>query len=224
MKALILVSIFLTQSLFATTTGQLLESDRNFDIIDLLQDEIQNSYIPYLEDSISSCQKNNCVKDNGDYLELQLSTKNVCLPYTRCGFYNCMEQKYQCKPQGVNYFTDLAFPTCSEYVKNIHQKNYFSKKGIEWIYSVMVCLQKGLIEECEVKGNCEKETPKETCNYITEFTLKFHPGCYINSGVGICNLPFKDKVNIWRTVGKFLTPRERKEAYKVIFHCIKDKF
>jgi len=91
----------------------------------------------------------------------------------------------------------------------------------------MVCLQKGLIDECEVKGNCQQTTDllerKKTCEHITEFTLAYHPGCYINSGVGICKLPLKDKHSIWKTVSPFLTERERQEAYKVIFHCLKPK-
>ena len=132
-----------------------------------------------------------------------------------------MENKYSCKNENVNYFTDLAEPTCNQYVSNIKKEKLFTQKGHDWIYSVMVCLQKGLIEECEVNNNCKKSTPKKTCDYITDFTLKFHPGCYLNSSVGICNLPLKDKINIWRTVSKFLTKRERIEAYKVILSCIR---
>jgi hypothetical protein len=133
-----------------------------------------------------------------------------------------MEEKYQCESVGVNYFTKLAHPTCNAYVKNINE-GIFTKAGVEWIYTVMVCLQKGLIDECEVKGNCptssDKKEQEKTCNHITEFTLAYHPGCYINSGVGVCKLPMKDKLNIWKTVGPYLTARERQEAYKVVFQC-----
>ena len=97
-------------------------------------------------------------------------------------------------------------------------------KGIDWIYRVMVCLQKGLVEECDANGNCvipqDQTQGENTCDYITDYTLKFHPGCYINSGVGICQLPIKDQLAIWKTVEPYLTKRERQEAYKVMWHCL----
>lgn len=189
-------------------------------IIQKLQNIINKEYIPDLENKFGTCQRTSCVTEMNNYLELELQTKSICLPYTQCGFYTCMEKKYQCKPQGVDYFTDLAFPTCSTYIKNINKK-WFSQKGHDWIYTVMVCLQRGLIDECEVDENCNQGSPKKKCEYITDFTLKFHPGCYTNSGVGVCNLPLKDKINIWRTVGKFLTKREQQEAFKVVLSCIR---
>ncbi len=197
---------------------QLVEYDTS--VIQLLQKDIKQNYIPKLESQLGRCNEENCLNQISDYKELKLLNKSVCLPYTQCGFYKCMENKYQCKPEGIDYFTDLAFPTCSTYTENI-QKKWFTQKGYNWIYTVMVCLQKGLIDECELSDNCNKETNKKTCNYITDFTLKFHPGCYINSGVGVCKLPMKDKINIWRTVGKYLTDREREEAYKVVLNCLK---
>ena len=84
----------------------------------------------------------------------------------------------------------------------------------------MVCLQKGLIDECELKKNCSKPTKKETCDYITKFTLEFHPSCYLNSGVGVCKLPMKDKINIWRTVAKYLTRDELDQAISTVKSCI----
>lgn len=185
-----------------------------------LQSFIQTEYIPDLENQFGRCDTGNCLTQNSDYKELKLQNKTVCLPYTQCGFYKCMEKKYQCKPEGVEYFTELAYPTCSTYMKNI-KKKWFSQEGHDWIYTVMVCLQKGLIDECEIEGNCEKETRKKTCDYITDFTLNFHPGCYTNSGVGVCKLPTRDKINIWRTVGKYLTKREQQEAFKVVLDCIR---
>lgn len=197
-----------------------IESEYDTSIVQLLQKDIKEDYIPKLESELGSCEKENCINQVSDYKTLELADKTVCLPYTQCGFYKCMEKKYQCKPEGVGYFTDLAFPTCSTYTRNI-QKKWFTQKGYNWIYTVMVCLQKGLIDECELTENCNKETQKKSCDYITDFTLKFHPGCYINSGVGVCKLPMKDKINIWRTVGKFLTDREREEAFKVVLSCLK---
>lgn len=185
-----------------------------------LQKEIHTNYIPTLEYLLGKCEDEDCLVQNNDYKILKFKGKTVCLPYTQCGFYKCMENKYQCKKEGVDYFSDLAFPTCSTYRKNINKK-YFTQKGYEWIYSVMVCLQKGLVQECDINNNCQKETAKKTCDHITEFTLNFHPGCYLNSSVGVCALPLKDKINIWRTVGKFLTDRERQEAMKVVLACIR---
>lgn len=189
-------------------------------VIELLQKDINENYIPKLYSFLGECNSQNCLEINQDYRVLQTQKGKVCLPYTQCGFYKCMEEKFQCHQEGVNYFTELALPTCNQYISNI-KKKIFSQKGHNWIYSVMVCLQKGLIDECEINQNCEKESPKKTCDYITEFTLNFHPGCYLNSGVGICRLPLKDKINIWKTVNPYLTPREREEAYQVILTCIR---
>lgn len=199
--------------------------DKNYNhkVIDELQNEINQNYIPKLNTYLGECSSYDCLLIKNEYRALLTQKGKVCLPYTQCGFYKCMEEKYQCKKEGVIYFTDLALPTCKQYVSNI-KKSIFSQKGHDWIYSVMVCLQKGLIDECEINQNCQKETPKKTCDHITEFTLRFHPGCYLNSGVGICRLPLKDKINIWKTVSPFLTHREREEAYKVILTCIRGGF
>ena len=189
-----------------------------------LQNELSNQYLKKLEMKWGNCGDNpaSCLTKKDNYMIANFPGAEICFPYTMCGFYHCMENVYHCNDVGVNYFTDLAFPTCSAYEANI-EKNNFSNKAIEWIYSVMVCLQKGLVDECEIAGRCPKETAvdlqKKTCDHITDFTLQYHPGCYINSGVGVCHLPLKDKLNIWKTVNPFMTKREKKEAYKVIFEC-----
>ncbi len=203
---------------------QLLAAHPGKEIKEILENDLKTSYLSSLEKKWGDCGSNpeSCLSKRDDYQYLTLPKKETCFPYTTCGFYNCMEEKFQCESVGVTYFTKLAHPTCSAYVKNI-EKGLFSKNGVEWIYSVMVCLQKGLVDECVVKGNCiasanKKETLK-TCNYITEFTLAYHPSCYLKSGVGVCKLPMKDKLNIWKTVGPYLTGREKQEAYKVVFQC-----
>ncbi len=197
------------------------------EIKDILEQELKTTYLQSLEEKFGDCgaTPESCLSlENNEYQVLNLPKKEMCFPFTMCGFYKCMENKYQCQSVGVNYFTELAQPTCNSYTKNIQEKK-FTKVGVEWIYTVMVCLQKGLTEECEVKGNCPTSSNlkerKKTCEHITDFTLSYHPGCYINSGVGVCKLPLQDKTNIWKTVSPFLTARERQEAYKVIFHCLK---
>ncbi len=191
----------------------------------LLEDDLKTNYLSTLESKWGDCGSSpeSCLSVQDDeYMQLNLPQKELCFPYTMCGYYHCMEKKYRCSDVGVNYFTELAFPTCSSYVKNIQEKK-FTKLGVEWIYTVMVCLQKGLVDECEVRGNCAASTDpiaqKKTCDHITEFTLSYHPGCYLKSGVGVCKLPLSDKKNIWKTVSPYLTARERQEAYKVIFQC-----
>ncbi len=189
-----------------------------------IEHELKTTYLASLEKIWGACGDNpqSCLRQQDDYLLLNLEKKEICFPYTQCGFYRCMENKYNCESVGVNYFTKLALPTCSSYVSNI-ASDKFTKKGVEWIYTVMVCLQKGLIDECEVNGRCpvsdDLSVREKTCNHITEFTLNYHPGCYIKSGVGVCKLPLKDKQAIWKTVSPYLTNRERQEAYKVIFQC-----
>lgn len=216
MKNLFALLFFLPTILCAQIPG--------IEIKDILERDLKTNYLSSLEEKWGDCGSSpeSCLSQRDDYQYLTLPKKESCFPYTTCGFYKCMEDKYQCESVGVNYFTKLAHPTCSAYVKNINEGK-FSKVGVEWIYTVMVCLQKGLVDECEVNGNCPTsknlEDRKNTCNHITEFTLSYHPGCYINSGVGVCKLPMKDKLNIWKTVGPYLTNRERQEAYKVVFEC-----
>ncbi len=190
-----------------------------------LETELKSVYLKKLEPKFGDCGSSpeSCLTQTDDYMVANLPKGEVCFPYTMCGFYHCMEKNYHCSDVGVNYFTELAFPTCSQYVSNI-KKNKFSDKGIKWIYSVMVCLQKGLVDDCFLNGNCpvsdNKAEQKKTCDHITEFTLAYHPGCYINSGVGVCHLPLADKMAIWNTVNPYMTKRERQEAYKVIFECL----
>ena len=177
----------------------------------------------YLNDLIATlgCEKDgqDCLVKESSYQLFKGESEDVCFPGTNCEFYKCMENKYKCSKENVNYFTELAYPTCSTYIANM-DKNYFTKKGVEWIYEVMVCLQKGLVKECEIDGMCDQQTRKERCDHIVDYTLNFHPSCYLNSGVGVCHLPLQDKLNIWRTVGKFLTKDEREQAYKVVFKCV----
>jgi hypothetical protein len=191
-----------------------------------LNQELQQVFFVNYEAKFGSCgnDPSKCltVVDN-DYIVANLPKREFCFPSTVCGFYHCMEESYHCSDVGVNYFTKLAFPTCSAYVTNIANGN-FSEKGVEWIYSVMTCLQKGLTDECVLNGNCPTSTEasarKKTCDHITDFTLAFHPGCYLKSGVGVCHLPIQDKIAIWQTVNTYMTKREREEAYKVIFECL----
>lgn len=192
-----------------------------------LQNELRTDYLKKLELKFGECGTDpaSCLSLNQKdmYLSANLPAKEICFPYTMCGFYHCMENTYHCSEVGVDYFTKLAFPTCSAYEANI-EKNKFSDQGVEWIYNVMVCLQKGLVDECELNGKCptskDSSLQKKTCDHITEFTLAYHPGCYTKSGVGVCHLPMKDKLAIWKTVNPFMTARERQEAYKVIFDCL----
>jgi hypothetical protein len=194
-----------------------------------LEAELKSDYLGKLEKRFGDCGSTpeSCLSKRDDFMMVSLpqySRGEMCFPYTMCGFYHCMENTYHCSDVGVNYFTQLAFPTCSTYEANI-KKNLFTDLGVQWIYSVMVCLQKGLVDECLYNGNCkitdDKFEAKKVCDHITDFTLSYHPGCYINSGVGVCHLPLQDKMNIWKTVNPFMTQRERQEAYKVIFECFR---
>lgn len=185
-----------------------------------LNEELRKAYFDKAQAILGECSSGEClkVKEGAKVFEDEVGETH-CYPDTSCGYYKCMEKKYRCMDVDVPYFKKLAKPTCEAYVTNI-QKGKFSKKGKDWIYRVMVCLQKGLFEECSLKGNCPiSENNEKTCKHITEFTLEFHPGCYINSGVGVCKLPIKDQLNIWKTVGPYLTKRERREAMKVVRYC-----
>ena len=188
-------------------------------IITDLQTSVIEDFIPLLENKFGSCGEKSCIEyDDGKYY-FKGESERVCLPWTACSFYSCMEDKYNCEEQKVNYFTELAEPTCNQYVKNIGD-NVYSQEGKEWVYSVMVCLQKGLIEECSLNDNCDIATPRVSCQHIVDFTLDYHPGCYIGSGVGVCNLSFSDKWKIWKTVNPFMTKDERKQAWRVVWYCL----
>jgi hypothetical protein len=193
-----------------------------------LQHELTTHYLKKVEMTLGTCGDGpaTCLSQKNNHMVANFPSGDICFPYTMCGFYHCMENVYHCNDVGVNYFTKLAFPTCSAYEANI-EKKYFSDQAIEWIYTVMVCLQKGLVDECELNGHCPKSegqnNQKKTCDHITEFTLQYHPRCYIFSGVGVCHLSFSDKMAIWKTVNPFMTAREKQEAYKVIFECFRPK-
>jgi|GEM_PF-622531 len=186
-----------------------------------LDKDLSKDYLSWAQGELGLCSDGNCLRTevSGKVLIDEAGVEH-CYPTTGCNYYKCMEGQYSCMDVGVGYFSKLAKPTCESYVANI-KKDLFSKKGVDWIYRVMVCLQKGLFEECQVKGNCAKsESNQATCDYIVDFTLKFHPGCYLESGVGVCKLPLKDQINIWKTVGPYLTNRERIEAFKVVRSCL----
>ncbi len=191
-----------------------------------LHQNLHGAYLQEVMALLGECNylssQRECLNFVGDWVTLKTSAGEACYPYTMCGYYQCMEERYQCSRVGFPYLNRLAYPACKYYERNI-QRGHFTRAGVEWVYQVMVCLQKKLFEECEVKGSCpaEQEDRQSTCGHITEITLDHHLSCYLDSGVGVCHLPFKDKMGIWRTLSKFLTPREIEEAYKIIFHCIK---
>lgn len=190
-------------------------------IIGPLQDHLKGDYLKRGQEELGVCSGGECLQGSseGRMVFVDGEGNQHCYPNTTCEYYKCMEERYRCMDVGVEYFEKLAYPTCGAYVKNI-KEGRFTTKGKEWIFNVMVCLQKGLFDECSLKGNCPVvENNQKTCEHITEFTLNFHPGCYIESGVGVCKLPLKDQINIWRTVGPYLTDRERIEAFKVVRYC-----
>lgn len=191
-------------------------------LIEELQHDLKSSYLRNAQQMLGNCSDENCLEEDnrGALTFIDGGEQRHCYPSTNCEYYRCMENQYRCMDVGVEYFAKLARPTCEAYRSNM-KKGFFSEKGKEWIFTVMVCLQKGLFEECSLNGNCPQvESNEKTCQHITEFTLKFHPGCYISSGVGVCKLPLKDQINIWRTVGPFLTKREKEEAFKVVRYCL----
>lgn len=187
-----------------------------------LRTELKTKYLQSLVSELGPCLTSPCLTNKSTYDILNLKNREgICFPDVDCEFYKCMEEKHQCMDEGYEYFEKLAYPTCSNYVKRIGL-NKFTEIGVDWIYRVMVCLQKGLVDECDKNGNClpSKNTNQKNCDYMTEFTLEFHPGCYINSGVGICQLPMRDQLAMWKTVLPYLTKREKREAYKVMWHCL----
>ena len=93
------------------------------EIKDQLENELSTTYLQSLEAKWGECgsSPSKCLTNKDDYMVVNLPKKEACFPYTTCGFYHCMEEKYQCESVGVDYFTKLAHPTCSAYVRNISE-------------------------------------------------------------------------------------------------------
>ena len=102
------------------------------EIKNILENHLKTNYLQSLEQQWGKCagDPESCLLDQDDYKIVNLPKKESCFPYTVCGFYDCMEQKYECSTVGIDYFTKLARPTCNAYVKNI-QAEKFSKLGVE---------------------------------------------------------------------------------------------
>ena len=154
---------------------------------------------------IEKCDKcsNDCDKCKSDPM-----CRDTCLnpPMKSCLFYtDCMEAKVSCGASG--YAIGYGSKYCNKYVNRLA---FFTSQGQDWIYKVMICLQKGLVVPLK---NCDNN-----CETLKQIAFASHPGCYINSGV--CDLPVKDFINIIKTVGGDLTDMAAlKQALQTVTGC-----
>ena len=57
-------------------------------IIESLQKNIKEEYIPYLQSYSGTCHQENCIKEHSqEFKTLETEHGSICLPYTQCGFY-----------------------------------------------------------------------------------------------------------------------------------------
>lgn len=111
---------------------------------------------------------------------------NCQIPPQSCDFYtSCAEETLHCGSDG--YPVRYGAKNCGRFVHNL---GAFSPSGQAWVWRVMTCLQRALVEPV---GRCGA-----TCQVIEDAAFASHPVCYVDSGV--CDLPLQDLVEIVVTV------------------------
>jgi len=127
-------------------------------------------------------------------------------PEKSCLFYTeCMEAQVNCGFNG--YALGYGNKYCRKYNSRI---GLFSVDGQNWIYKTMNCLQKALVTSLEECHNCQQ---------LRTIAFDSHPKCYTDSGV--CNLPVRDYVEIFKTVGQeFATAEGIKQAGITFGVCV----
>jgi hypothetical protein len=101
-----------------------------------------------------------------------------------CSFYNCVESRYSCGPEGYPLGYGLKY--CNGFQENLSS---FSSKGVAWVKATRLCLQQSL-----VKSNCAS-----SCDSLKSVAFDSHASCYVDSGV--CTLSPSDWLAIEKTVG-----------------------
>ncbi|KAJ3102398.1 hypothetical protein HDU97_000605 [Phlyctochytrium planicorne] len=120
---------------------------------------------------------------------LQLnSTCYAPVPKT-CDFYfDCLDKAHPCGADG--YAQSYGGKFCRRFKENAP---LFSEIGQKWLWNVMSCLQGHLIPTL---GNANA-----TCDAIRKDAFKSHAGCYLNTGISICDIPILDWLHLVKTVG-----------------------
>ena len=160
-------------------------------------DRIVNEVCEQCDDCVS------CASDPMCQSDCMNPPMRTCLFYT-----SCMERKRSCGPNG--YAINYGSRFCNKFVTSLY---LFSNTGQSWVYATMNCLQRALVSPLK---QCDK-----SCAELRKNAFDSHPSCYVNSGVGVCNLPARDWIGIIRVVGRELfTDEGIVQALKTAPNCI----
>ncbi|KAJ3732716.1 hypothetical protein DFJ43DRAFT_291867 [Lentinula guzmanii] len=117
-------------------------------------------------------------------------------PHT-CTFYSaCLETHFHCGPEGYPLGFGEKFCTKFSSPENVGR---LSRKGEEWMWTTMGCLQRALVPELDIH-KVSKTGPdsgirmENACKALEEKAFSTHAPCYLSSG--LCSLPPKDWVVI----------------------------
>lgn len=116
----------------------------------------------------------------------------ICQPTCRnppaksCDWYQtCAEGTMKCGSDG--YPLHYGLRMCRRFEADL---GAFTQQGQTWVWAVMNCLQKALIEPV---GKCGA-----TCASVNKAAFDSHPVCYLKGGV--CDLPVRDMVQLVITI------------------------
>ncbi|KAJ3977939.1 hypothetical protein EV361DRAFT_876085 [Lentinula raphanica] len=111
-------------------------------------------------------------------------------PHT-CTFYSaCLESHFHCGPEGYPLGFGEKFCTKFSLPDNV---NRLSRKGEEWMWTTMACLQRALVPELD-KVVPAGQGDKRACQALKDKAFSTHAPCYLTSG--LCSLPPEDWVVI----------------------------
>lgn len=129
-------------------------------------------------------------------------------PPQTCTFYSsCAEAALPCGNSG--YAIGYGLKNCNKFMQRL---THFSAAGQAWIFRVMTCLQKFLI-------NGPLQRCGLDCSSLKSDAFGSHPTCYVNSGV--CDLPISDWVQLVITIrDDLLTLDTLKQAVTTGGNCL----
>jgi len=132
---------------------------------------------------------------------------------TTCDFYNCLETRLKCGPQG--YPIGYGFKYCNKF-KPLESDPLTAS----WVKPTRKCLQDFLAGEA-AKLPATFVPSAQYCATLKDNAFNSHPDCYVNSGPGICALPVLSKAKIFGVVdpGDLFTVASAKQAAIVAGRC-----
>ncbi len=143
-------------------------------------------------------------------------------PITRnCAHYaQCVDAAIACGENGYA----LGF---GERYCNAFRRTDFSEKGVAWVDSVMLCLQRALVPEVEAatQGFAHANrapAPAATCSALLDTAFATHPACYTQPEASICFLPPSDLAKVFGVIGakEVFTARTSKQIATTITTCV----